>query len=317
MSYKHIIQEAWLYTQQNKKLIYWYGFFPSIFTTAVGVMYLTYQFFAFKKSELFEHSAHSFLSDVISFIFNYLSTHADQRVPLIIAAVIIGTVYILLPTLTQAAAIQLIARHRNGQDVSVSDGIKYGLMSYLPLFEYHTFIKTFGLFSILFEAAFVLRNLGMEIFQALLPIFIIFMVIGFILTLLFTYADLYIIIDGEGVMTSVVKSAKIVILHWQKTFLISALMMIIGARIILQIILLILVPGAVLIAAAYFATVGLAQIGIIIGVVLAVIALFFAAYLGGVVDVFSYAVWTYTFLELTSEKEMSAREMSARDSTEG
>lgn len=324
MSYKHIIQEAWLYTQQNKKLIYWYGFFPSIFTTAVGVMYLTYQFFAFKKSELFERSAHSFLSDVISFIFNYLNTHADQRIPLIIAAAIVGIIYMLLPTLTQAAAIQIIARHRNGQDVGVSDGIKYGLMSYLPLFEYHTFIKTFGLFSILFEAAFVLRNLGMEIFQALLPIFIIFMVIGFILTLLFTYADLYIIIDGEGVMSAVVKSAKIVILHWQKTFLISALMLIIGARIILQIILLILVPGLVLIATAYFATVSLAQIGIIVGLVLAIVALFFAAYLGGVVDVFSYAVWTYTFLELTSEKELSARdatlsarEMSAPESSEG
>lgn len=315
MSYKHIIQEAWLYTQQNKKLIYWYGFFPSIFTTAVGVMYLAYQFFAFKKSELFDHASKSFLSDVVSFIFNYLSMHADQRVPLIITAIVLGIIYLLLPTLTQAAAIQIIARHRNGQDVGVADGVKYGLMSYLPLFEYHTFIKTFGLFSILFEAAFVLRNLGMEIFQALLPIFIIFMVIGFILTLLFTYADLYIIIDGEGVMSAVVKSAKIVILHWQKTFLISALMMIIGARIILQIILLILVPGAVLIATAYFATVSLAQIGIIVGIVLSLVALFFAAYLGGVVDVFSYAVWTYTFLELTNEKEVTARDVSARESS--
>lgn len=313
MSYKHIIQEAWLYTQQNKKLIYWYGFIPSIFTTAVGVMYLTYQFFAFKQSELFDHASTSFLSDVVSFIFNYLSTHADQRIPLIVTAIILGIIYLLLPTLTQAAAIQIIARHRNGQDVGVSDGIKYGLMSYLPLFEYHTFIKTFGLFSILFEAAFVIRNLGMEIFMALLPIFIIFMVIGFILTLLFTYADLFIIIDGEGVMSSVVKSAKIVTLHWQKTFLITALMMIIGARIILQILLLILIPGAVLVAAAYFATLGLAQIGMVVGIFLAVAALLFAAYLGGVVDVFSYAVWTYTFLELTSEKELTAREMSARE----
>lgn len=316
MSYKTIIQEAWIYTQQHKKLIYWYGFFPSIFTTLVGVIYLGYQFFAFKSSELFDHSAHSFLSEVISFIFGYLNTHASQRVPLIITAAIIGIIYLLLPTLTQAAAIQVIARHRNGQDVKTSDGIKYGLMSYLTLFEYHTFIKTFGLFTIVFEGAFVLRNLGMDVFKALLPIFIIFMIVGFILTLLFTYADLYIIIDGEGVMSSIVKSAKIVILHWQKTFLISALMMIIGLRIILQILLLILVPGAVLIATAYFATVTLAQIGLVIGIILAIGILFFAAYLGGVVDVFAYAVWTYTFLELTSEKELSARETSARDTSD-
>lgn len=318
MSYRTIIAEAWLYTQQNKKLIYWFGFFPSIFTTAAGVLYLTYQFFAFKKSELFAQSAqsHSFLSDVVTFIFNYLNAHAEQRIPLIVTAVILGIIYLLLPTLTQASAIQIIARHRNGQEAGIGDGIKYGLLSYLPLFEYHTFAKTFGLFTIFFEAAFVLRNLGTEIFKVLLPFFLAYMAIGFILTLLFTYADLYIIIDNEGVMSSIAKSAKIVILHWQKTFLITALMLIIGARIILQIILLIVVPGAVIIGTAYFASAGiLAQVGITIGIVLGILALLFAAYLGGIVEIFSYAVWTYTFLELTSEKELSAREasLSARD----
>ncbi len=318
MSYRTIIAEAWLYTQQNKKLIYWFGFFPSIFTTAAGVLYLTYQFFAFKKSELFAHSAqsHSFLSDVVTFIFNYLNSHAEQRIPLIVTAVILGVIYLLLPTLTQASAIQIIARHRNGQEAGIGDGIKYGLLSYLPLFEYHTFAKTFGLFTIFFEAAFVLRNLGTEIFKVLLPFFLAYMAIGFVLTLLFTYADLYIIIDNEGVMSSIAKSAKIVILHWQKTFLITALMLIIGARIILQIILLIVVPGAVIIGTAYFASAGiLAQVGITIGVILGILALLFAAYLGGIVEIFSYAVWTYTFLELTSEKELSAREttLSARD----
>lgn len=314
MSYRSIIAEAWLYTQQNKKLIYWYGFFPSIFTTAAGVLYLSYQFFAFKKSEFFEHSAHSFLSDVIGFIFTYLSSHGDQRIPLIITAIVLGAIYLLLPTLTQASAIQVIARHRNGQDVTMGDGLKYGLMSYLPLFEYHTFVKTFGIFTIIFEGAFVLRNLGPEVFKALLPFFLVYLVIGFILTLLFTYADLFIIIDNEGVMSSIAKSAKIVVMHWQKTFLISALMLIIGARIILQIILLILVPAAVIVATAYFATTTLVQIGLVLGITLGIVGLFFAAYLGGIVDIFSYAVWTYTFLELTSEKEVSAREAaSARE----
>ncbi len=314
MSYRSIIAEAWLYTQQNKKLIYWYGFFPSIFTTAAGVLYLSYQFFAFKKSEFFERSAHSFLSDVISFIFTYLSSHGDQRIPLIVTAVILGAIYLLLPTLTQASAIQIIARHRNGQDVTMGDGLKFGLMSYLPLFEYHTFVKTFGIFTIIFEGAFVLRNLGPEVFKALLPFFLVYLVIGFILTLLFTYADLFIIIDREGVMSSIAKSAKIVVMHWQKTFLISALMLIIGARIILQIVLLILVPAAVIVATAYFATTTLVQIGLVLGITLGIVGLFFAAYLGGIVDIFSYAVWTYTFLELTAEKEVSARDaISARE----
>ncbi len=308
MNYRTTIAEAWSYTQQHKKLIYWFGFFPSIFTTAAGIMYLSYQFFAFKRSEFFDHAEKSFLSDVVEFTFRYLTQHADKSILIIMVAAVLGIIYLLLPTLTQAAAIQVIARHRNGQEATIGDGVKYGLMSYLPLFEYHTVIKTFGLFTILFEAAFVLRNLGMGVFQALLPIFIIFSVVGAIMGLLFTYADLFIIIDHEPVMKSLAKSAKIVVLHWQKTFLIAALMVIIGLRIIIQILLLLLVPALVLLATAYVATITLAYIGIIIGAILGLVALFFASYLAGVVEIFSYAVWTYTFLELTSEKELSARD---------
>lgn len=307
MSYRKIIAEAWLYTQQNKKLIYWFGFLPSIFTTTAGILYLGYQFFAFKKSELFEHARQSFFSDVISFVFRFLSAHAQSTwlIVLIVAALVL--IYLLFPTLTQAAAIQVIARHRNGQEATLGDGIRFGLGNYLPLFEYHTVVKVFGVFTILFEGAFVLRQ-SVDLFMTLLPVFILFFVVGVIMTLLFTYADLYIIIDNEHVIPSITKSAKIVLLHWQKTFFITLLMMLIGIRIILQIILLLLVPAAILFAAGYIATITLQAIGIIIGIMIGLAALFFAAYLGGVVDIFAYTVYTYTFLDLTSEKILSPRD---------
>ncbi|MEI8096979.1 MAG: hypothetical protein WCG73_02640 [Candidatus Moraniibacteriota bacterium] len=129
------------------------------------------------------------------------------------------------------------------------------------------------------------------------------------MTLLFTYADLFIIIDDQGVMSAIAKSAKIVVIHWQRTFLITILMAIITARIILQILLLLLIPGAILLAAGYIATVTLQTIGIIIGVGIGAVALFFAAYLNAAIEIFAYAVYTYTFLDLTSEKEVSAREV--------
>lgn len=308
MSYRKIIAEAWLYTQQNKKLIYWFGFLPSVFTTTAGVLYLGYQFFAFKKSELFEHAQQSFLQDVVSFVFGFLSKHAQSSWVILLVVGVLVLIYLLLPTLMQAAAIQVIARHRNGQQATIGDGIRFGLGSYLPLFEYHTVVKVFGMVTILFEGAFVLRQ-SVDLFMALLPVFVLFLVVGVIMTLLFTYADLYIIIDGEGVISSITKSAKIVLLHWQKTFFITLLMLLIGARIILQIILLLLVPAAILFAAGYIATITLQVLGIIIGITIGLIALFFASYLGGVVDIFAYTVYTYTFLDLTSEKILSARDV--------
>jgi hypothetical protein len=308
MSYRDIIHEAWVFTQNHKRLIYWYGFLPSIFTTSIGVLYLAYQFLAFKQSELFNHRGHSFLYDAGNFVVKFMAKNSQWGIPLVGIAIVVVLIYFLLPTLAQGAAIQYIARKKNGQEIGVRSSLKYGFLHFLPLLEYHLMIKTFGFFSLLFEGAFVLRNFGVSAFNVLLPFFLIFMIIGLILTLLFTYADFYIVIDNDPVFVSIRKSIRLVIFHWQKTFFITLLMIVIGIRIILQILLLLLVPALILFVGGYVATLTLAALGIAIGCILGILALFFASYLGGVVDIFAYTVWTFTFLELTSEKEISARE---------
>lgn len=307
MSYREIIHEAWVFTQDHKRLIYWYGFVPAIFTTTAEIIYLTYQFFAFKKSAFFDNAKNSFLHDVVQFSWNFISKNLNFSIPMIITIAILGIIYLFLPIIAKAAAIQYVARKKNGHKTSLGEGLKYGILRFLPLLEYHAMIKTFGFFTVIFEAAFVLRNLPIEIFNMLLPLFIFIIVIGVILTLLFTYADFYIVIDNEPVFSSIRKSMKLVIFHWQKTFFITLLMIIIGVRIILQILLLLLIPALILFVGGYIATLTLATVGFVIGALLGLIALFFASYLTGVVDVFSYAVWTFTFLELTSEKEVHAR----------
>ncbi|MEI8096978.1 MAG: hypothetical protein WCG73_02635 [Candidatus Moraniibacteriota bacterium] len=147
-----IIQEAWTYTQQHKKVIYWFGFLPSIFTTTAGVLYMGYQFFAFKKSELFDNAPKSFLSDIFTFAIDFLKDNANMSIPIVSVSVVLLLIYMLLPTLTQAAAIQMIARDRNGHNPTIGDGFRYGIRSYLTLFEYHTAVKFFGVFTILFDA---------------------------------------------------------------------------------------------------------------------------------------------------------------------
>lgn len=311
MNYRQLIAEAWNFTQKNKPLIVWYGFIPSFLTTTFGIFYLMYQFFAFKRSPLFDNAPTSFLHEVSRFVFQFVTTNLQISIPLVVILAIFGLLYLFLPTLLQASAIQFIARRKNGQNVTLGDAFKYGIFAFLPLLEYHLIIKTFGVFSILTEAAFVLRNLGGAIFKILLPLFIFIVVVGIILTLFFTYTDFFIVIDKKGVMRSIGASAKLVILHWQRTFLITILMLIIGLRIILQVIFVLLIPALVLLIAGYLATVKLAQIGFLIGIGIGLIALLFAAYLGGIVNIFSNAVWTYTFLELTSEKETSAREVAS------
>lgn len=311
MNYRELISEAWKYTQSNKKLIVWFGFIPSIFTTTAGILYVLYQFFSLKRSPLFDNAEHSFIYDVSIFAFKVLRESGHLMVPLIVIAVIVLIIYFLLPTLCQGAAIQYIARKRNGQNVTLGDGVKYGLLAFLKLFEYHLLIKSFSVIAIFSEMAFVLRNMGLSAFKFMLPLFVIILIVGLVLSLLFTYADLFIVIEDEGVMASVKRSSKMVLLSWQHTFLITVLMLIIGARIILQLVMILLVPALIFLTASYFTTLAIPYLTVIVATFVGSIALLLAAYLGGIVNIFAYTVWTFTFLDLIEKQEITARDKVA------
>ncbi len=313
MDYRKVIVESWHSTQKSKSLIVWFGFLPALFTTTVGVFYMAYQFFAFKKSYLFEDADDSFFHDVVLFIWDFVKGHVSLTFPLILFAVFFGIFYFLVPTLARASAIQAIARRKNGQDAGAGTGLRHGIMSFLTLFEYHLLIKTFAFFSILFEMSFVLRNLGPVVFKMFLPVFILLLIISFMLTLLFTYTDFFIVIDDLGVFESMKKSAKLVIMNWKHTVLITILMLIIGIRVIIQAVLVLMVPSLIVLITGYITTIALPITSVIIGGVFGIISLLLAAYLNGIVDIFSYTVWTHTFLELSSEKEVSARDILIDD----
>lgn len=308
MDYRKVISESWKYTQQNKKLIIWCGFVPSLATTTVSIAYLIYQFFAFKNSYLFNDQDHSVLADVITAVWLFVKSNVSLTAPLVIIGVIAVIFYFLFPTLAQAAAYQTIARNINGQKAGVGTGFRHGIMSFLKLFEYHLLIKTFAFFSIMIEMSFVLRNLGPVIFKFLLPIFLLFIIVSFVLTLLFTYADLYLVIDDKNVFESMKLSGKMVIMNWRHTFLITLLMIMIGLRIIIQAVMVFLIPAIVVVLSGYVATIAL-PIGLkLVAGVIGFICLIIAAYLNGIVDIFSYTVWTRTFLEVTGEPETTARD---------
>ena len=313
MDYKKVIVDSWRETQKNKSLILWFGFLPALFTTTVGVGYIVYQFFSFKQSYLFDDEEQSFLHDVVTFIWDFIKSHVSLTLPLIIFAAVFVILYFIIPTIAKASAIQSIARKKNGQKFGVGTGLRHGIMSFLPLFEYHLLIKTFAFFSVLIEMAFVLRNLGPGIFKMFLPVFIIFLIISFILTLLFTYTDFFIVIDDRGVFNSMKRSGKLVFMNWKHTILITILMIIIGIRVVIQAIFVFLIPALIVLITGYITTIALPATGVIIGGIIGLIVLIIAAYLNGIVDIFSYTVWTYTFLELSSEKEVSAREVLVDD----
>lgn len=307
MNYKQLIAESWMFTQKNKRLIIWYGCIPALFEIISGILFVGYQYFAFVKSELFDYHGPSFLAEIASFAWNFFTADIGRGLILLIVFGILFLVYLCLPTLFQCAAVQFIARRKNKQEVTLGDGMKYGVFSFLPLVEYHALVKIFAFFWLAGEAAFVLRNLGMEALRLIGPVFLIVFFIGLGLSLLFTYTAFFIIIDKRTVMNSVGASIKLVILNWTHTFLVTVLMLIIGVRIIIQLVIILSIPAIILFFGGYLATTMLAGVGYVVAGVLGFITLIFATYLSGIIEIFSNTVWTFTFLDLTEKGEVSAR----------
>ena len=106
-----------------------------------------------------------------------------------------------------------------------------------------------------------------------------------------------------------IKSACQNIISLNQECQLPVLMLIIAIRIIIQIVLVIVVPALIVIGLAFYASISLPEYGLIILASLSVILLLFASYLAAVVHVFSVAVWTYTFLDFTSQEVIGARDI--------
>lgn len=321
MDYKRIIKDAWFLARDDRRLFWWWAFVPAVLSIIVGIGMFMYQVMAFRYSPIpgtgEEHSA-SFMGVAIGWIYSFIDTHTSLGIVLIVIAAVLGLVYLAYPTFAKVALIQLIARIRNGQKVNMIDGITYGALGFTRLFEYHLLIKTFSLITLVTESIFVLRNLGWNAFEIIIIPFVLFGIFGLIMMLFLTYTDFYIVIDEDGIIKSMGRSMRLVIRNWRHTLLLLILMLVITLRIILNVVLVLLVPSLIFLAAGLIATVTLAKIGILIGAIVGLIALLFASYFTGILEVFANAVWVFTFLELTEQGEVSARDKgeakrSARD----
>jgi len=289
--------------------MWWYAFFPSLVTTLVGVLYVSYQFLAFKYSGLFSEPHRNMIVELGRPALAFLNDHTQLWIPTIMVLFILLISYTLLPTVCQGALIRIIAKSRRGEEVRVSSGLSLGLLVFLPLLEYHLLVKTFSLFSILTESSFVVRNLGLNALTTLLPVIVLIFIVGLLLTLLFTYSEFFIVLERQSVLNAMGQSAKLVLLSWQHTFLILILMAIIGLRIAINIIAILLIPALLFLSAGYVATITFSSLGMVIGGVMMLIALIIASYFSGILSVFANAVWTFTFLELRTQTDI-AEEMA-------
>lgn len=295
MNVRDIVRKAWQVTQVHLKKLIWYGAVPAFFTILISTTYIAYQYNAFRTSAYFGNIESSLLNDVRS-AWDIVTSHPKFTVVIVVMGIIAGTGYILLPPIFRGTLISALMRIRNYEPISGS--FEMGVRRFFPMFEFAIITGGFSIITIFSESSFILRWWGETAFFIALPILILIAMVGLIASFLFTYTEFFIVLENKKLIKSISESVILVISNLRKTILIFILMLLIGVRIILNVLLVLFIPTGVIIVMSYFATTLLNTIGIVIAGVLGFIVLLIASYLMGLFNVFATAVWVFTFAVL-------------------
>ncbi len=298
MNVRDIVRKAWQMTQVHLKKLIWYGFTPAFFSTVVSSSYLAYQYNAFRTSAAFgTHETNTL--DMVRLIWDMAASHKGLSIVLIILAVLFFAGYTLTPPVFKGALISALHKIKNYE--SIEGSFEVGVRHFFVLFEFGVVTGAFSITTLFTESSFILRWWGENVFFIILPILLFIAMAGLIINFLFTYSEYYIVLEGRGLMKSMTESSVLVIGNLRKTFLVFILMLLIGARIILNVLLVLLIPMLVVFLTTYLASIFLSTFGLVMIGIFALIVLMVSAYLLGIFQIFATAVWVLTFSQLTEK----------------
>ena len=295
-----IMYDAWQATMQNRRLM-WYGFLPSLFGILFGIFYTIYQYTVFKVQyeDNFLSNNH-FYHQISSFIFS------DTWHVLFFAFLsgMIFLAFISLPPICHGSLTALLAKIRSGKSIRIRDGLSHGLTSFLSLIEYNAITSPLSVFTTIFMSSNIIRNFGWESYQKFLPVIILILVVNFILSLFFTYADFFIVLKQKGPFEAIGESCKLVIFYWEETFLIALFMFLIGIRVIINILVAVGIPALIIfVGSLVFASEMSMFLTVALAGLLGFSILLISSWANGILVIFMTAVWTFTLMRADIEKK--------------
>lgn len=301
MNVRDIVRKAWQVTQVHLKKLIWLGAVPAFFHTIVSSVYLAYQYNALRHSSLFEPQPTFSLVDDLKMIWGLVTSHPEVTIVVITLGILVVGGNFLIPPIFRGALIHALMQIKNYKPMTGS--MEMGVRKFFPMLEFAIVTGSFSILTIFTESSFILRWWGQGVLMIALPILLFIATVGLIASFLFTYSEYFIVLQDKKLIESISESAILVLANFRKTLLILILMILIGARAILNVILVLLIPMGMVFMGGYLATQVFNALGfIIVGlIVLTVLAL--ASYLMGLFNVFATAVWVFTYAELTEKNE--------------
>ncbi len=302
MRYAEIIHDSWDLTISNSKLK-WLVFVPSFVAVLIFVLEVAWQMYLY-WGEFVTDSEFSIKS--LQNVFRFLMENN------LLGWVIFGTIFILffafvVPSWVHAAIILGVKQKLNYPEkyCSIREKMIKAYDYFFKLFELHAIAGIFSLWSLALFVATFYRIFHDSFFKLIWPILILYAICASIVTIFMSFAAYFIVCEDEPLGSSISKSIGLVFLNFGRTMAIILLMFLVNLRVLINVIVVLLVPIGLFAAFTYFNN----SLMLILSIILGLGLMGFTAYLTAILEVFSTAVWTESFLQMREDqKELSSEE---------
>lgn len=298
MTPREIIAKAWAMTKKETQLRRW-GFSSAMLQTLLNVKLLIYQSWFFYLYVIKGETISFFAMEELLL---EIMPHAAAWTVIVIIFTLVA-VELVFPHFAQGAIIGLAAKSHKKQEVK--GGLVLALYNCVPIFIVHELFVLGGISTVITIGSLMIRYGPAGDFLLLpLGLLVFFWLFSNILKFFSAFAEEAIVIHKFGPFAAIGKSIKLIISHLGHVVFLFILLFVISLRILINIVMILLIPGVVMgvgLLLAQFLPPSISySIGSVVGLLLVGVASYFFAY----VTVFRQTVWTITYLELSQLKDL-------------
>lgn len=303
MSHVEIFKKAWeLATLRPYKKLLWYGFVPAFFTTILSTVAYSFRGYQYWLELVAGGDVRMTILSFLQGSWAFLSANPAIFVALILVGVLFAVSYMLLPVFCHGGLVRLILDILQNKEVKFRVGFVYGSKYFLSLFEYKALFQPFRT-TWPFMTYWAIHTFSPELMTIMIYPIGVWFIISLIASVLFVFSEYYIILEDTPVLASIGKSIRAVFLNLEQVLYIILLLILIGARVIFNTLIVFGIPALIIIATGMFASSVLATIAITSAIVLGIVLLGVLAYINAIITVFITAAWELIFFEYNKSKE--------------
>ena len=307
MTPREIVARAWAITKKERQLRHW-GYSSALLQTLLNVKLITYQSWFFYLYVIKGETISFFAMEEL-FLTVMSAGAAWTLIITIFAMILIELVY---PHFAKGAIIGLAAKAHLKQEVK--GGLVLAIYNFGAVFVAHEVLVLSSLTTVITIGSLMIRyGPTGDLLWVPIGMLIFLWIFSCILKFLAAFAEEAIVIHKMGPFEAIGRSIKLILSHLGHVFFLFLLLFVISMRILLNVAMVVVIPAVVIgtgLLLTQFLSPALSySIGGVIGLVLVAAASYFFAYL----MVFKQTVWTITYLELSSMKDLDIIEEATKD----